>query len=183
TGGGTGGPRFAGAARHWDRVRSCSRRSRWSWSAAPRPTRVPRARPREQGWRQRRMGPGVARSTRACGSARARGWRGLRPSILAAAQLDQLHLVPVRILDERGRPSAMLQRTGLARHLGALGAQSLDRLVDAVDAQRHVAVGSAEIVCVGVPVVGELEDRLLILRTISDERQRESARRVVLLPE
>ena len=85
---------------------------------------------------------------------------GVSVSVLPAAELDQLHLVAVRVLDERDRRAAVLHGARLTRHLRALRAQSLDRLVNPLDAERDVAIRGAEIVRVRVPVVGELEDRL-----------------------
>src|SRR5262249_29292904 len=61
--------------------------------------------------------------------------------------------------------------------------QRLDLLVDAVDPECDVAEGGAELVGVGIPIVGELEHGLLVLRAIADERQGEAARGVVLLAE
>src|SRR5262249_19143077 len=46
-----------------------------------------------------------------------------------------------------------------------------------------VAIPGADVVALGVPVPGELEDRLLVLRAEPHEGEREAAARVVLAPQ
>src|SRR2546428_855443 len=103
-----------------------------------------------------------------------------RRSFAAPAELDQLDLVAVGILDEGDLGAAVLHRPGLAHDPGPLGAQLVAGAIDVLDAERDVPEAGAELVELRVPVVRELEDGVVALVAVADEGEREAAVRVVL---
>src|SRR5207237_4788618 len=109
--------------------------------------------------------------------------RARRSRACPSRALDELDLVAVRILDERDHAAAELHRAGLARDLAALRLHGLARLVDIGHAERDVAEAVAEIVGLRVPVVGELDHRLLALVAVAHEGERELAVGIVLAPQ
>src|SRR5215510_13626449 len=106
------------------------------------------------------------------------------PTTSAGPRLDQLDPVAVRVLDEGDLGRAVLHGSGLAHDAGALLAELLAAAVDVVDAEGDVPEARADLVAVGVPVVGQLEDRRrLLLAAVPDEREREPAARIVVAAE
>src|SRR2546429_41564 len=81
----------------------------------------------------------------------------------SAGLLDELDLVAVRILDEGDDAAAELHRAGLARDLAAARLYHLARLVRVGHRDRDVPEAVAEVVGLGVPVVRELDHRVLAL--------------------
>src|SRR5207245_2620624 len=98
--------------------------------------------------------------------------------VAAPAELDQLDLVAVRVLDERDLGAPMLHRPGLAHDPGPLGPQLVARAVDVLDADRDVPEAGTDLVALRVPVVRELEDGVVALVAVADEGEREAAVRV-----
>src|SRR5437763_5419093 len=91
---------------------------------------------------------------------RARAPARARP-VSAAAALDQLDPVAVRVLDEAEPRAALADAVGLALGLDALVGQARQRAVEVVDADRDVAVAGAEVIRTPVVVVGQLQDRVV----------------------
>src|SRR6059058_5496386 len=91
---------------------------------------------------------------------RARAPARARP-VSAAAALDQLDPVAVRVLDEAEPRAALADAVGLALGLDALLGQAPQRAVEVVDADRDVAVAGAEVIRTAVVVVGQLQDRVV----------------------
>ncbi|MNJ72953.1 hypothetical protein D3C77_696750 [compost metagenome] len=74
----------------------------------------------------------------------------------------------------------MLHRTGFAGDLAAAFLDLVTGFIGVVDFQRDVAVAVAQVVLVGVPVVGQFNDRAFGLVLIAHEGQRELAVRVII---
>ena len=77
----------------------------------------------------------------------------------------------------------MFHRSGLTHHPTALAADGGTGAADVLNPEGDVTVGITELVGVGVPVVGELQHRLLRLRPVTEEGQGETTRGVVLAPQ
>src|SRR6267142_4725313 len=106
-------------------------------------------------------------SIRSCGRRTSR-----RRTTRASARLDELDLVAVGIFDEGDDRGAALHRTRLARHLAAVGAHLVARLLHVRHTDRHMAEGGAELVALDAVVVGELEDCGALLVVVADEGER-----------
>src|SRR5579862_2555653 len=104
-----------------------------------------------------------------------------RLASVARLLLDQLDLVSVGILDERDDRRAMRHRAGLAHHVDAFGLQIRARLVRVRHADRQMTEAGAHVVALGIPVVGEFDDGVVVLITITDEGEGELAAWKVLL--
>jgi hypothetical protein len=70
----------------------------------------------------------------------------------------------------------MFHRARLAHDLDSFGAQLVASFVDVRHAEGDMAKAVADIVGVGVPVIGELDDRVGLLRTVADEGVGKTAR-------
>jgi hypothetical protein len=88
--------------------------------------------------------------------------------------LDELNLVAIRIDDECNHRRAVLHRPGFATDEASLGFDLGAGGVGVVDFYRDVAKALAELVAVGIPVVGQLDCRSLGLRAEPDEGQGEA---------
>lgn len=85
------------------------------------------------------------------------------------AELNELDLVTIGVLDEGDDRAAVLHRPGLARHLAAALLDVLTGLVGVVHFKRDVAEGVAEFVFADTPVVGQLDHGVFGFRTVTDE--------------
>lgn len=86
----------------------------------------------------------------------------------------------VRVFDEGQDAGAMLHRTRLAGDLAAARADILAGLVDISHFQGDVAIAGAQLILVHAPVIGQLDDAVVVLVTVADEGQGELAVRVIL---
>ena len=94
--------------------------------------------------------------------------------------LDELDLVAVGVFDEGDDRRAVLHRAGFASDLAAAFLDLVTGFVGIVDFQGDVAVAAAQVVLVGVPVVGQLDDGAFGLVLVADKGQRELAVRIVV---
>ena len=74
----------------------------------------------------------------------------------------------------------MFHRSGLTDYPTALAADGGTGAADVLNPEGDVTVGISELVGVGVPVVGELQHRLLRLRPVTQEGQGEASTGVLL---
>src|SRR5580658_6069342 len=95
--------------------------------------------------------------------------------ILMALLLDQLDFVTVGILDERDHRAAMLHRARVAHHPHALRLQIRARLVCVGHADREMPERIALVVALGAPVMGQLDDGVILLVAVADEGEGELA--------
>src|SRR2546421_926189 len=86
---------------------------------------------------------------------------------LLAASVDELDPVTVRIADEADQRAALADAVRLALSLDSLRLQLRKRPFEVVDADRDVAVPSAELVCASIVVERQLE--LLVLAGKAEE--------------
>ncbi len=77
----------------------------------------------------------------------------------------------------------MLHRARLTHHPAALAADGGTGAANVFHPEGDVAVGIPQLVGAGVPVVGELQHRLLRLRPVTQEGQGEAATGVLLAPQ
>src|SRR5690606_29287221 len=76
----------------------------------------------------------------------------------AARALDEFDLVAVGVFHKRNDRGAVLHGAGFAHHLATFLANAVTGGVGVVHFQGNVAVAVAQIVAVGVPVVGQFND-------------------------
>src|SRR6266487_2275332 len=96
-------------------------------------------------------------------------------SPLAAAAVDQLDAVTVRIFDEANQRAALPDAVRLAFRLDPLALQLLQARREVVDPDRDVPVARAELVRAAVVVEGQLEHRLLVADAVEVVRRLELA--------
>ena len=97
--------------------------------------------------------------------------------------LDELYLVAVRIFHERDHCGSMLHRPGRARNPAATLFDFVTGFVGVIDFQRYMSVAGAKIILGRVPVVSQLEHRLLVFGAISNECERKTAVGIIVLPQ
>ena len=98
--------------------------------------------------------------------------------------MDQFNLVAVRILKEgQHRGPSGLHRTGLPNHLAPLGLDRRTGGVHILDTKGDVAVGITEVIGVGIPVVGQLQNGVVALGAEPDKSQGETTVGVVPAPQ
>src|SRR5262249_6380108 len=99
---------------------------------------------------------------------------------LESADFDEFDLVSIGILDEGDDGLPVLHRPGLAYDADTLVAERFAGLVDIPDSEGEMAEPGAELVGRRlVPIVGELDHGVGVLRAIADEGVRELAFRIV----
>jgi hypothetical protein len=96
-------------------------------------------------------------------------------------ELNQFDFVAVGVFDEGDDACTMFHRAGFAGDFAALGMDEGTGFVDVFDADRDVAIGGAEVVVVGAPVVGEFEDGGVGLFAVANEGQGEFPSGIVFL--
>ena len=75
----------------------------------------------------------------------------------------------------------MFHRTWFAHDLDAFGAQLVASLVNVRQTERNITKAVADIVGVGVPIKGELDDCVGLLRSVADKGVGKTARLVILI--
>src|SRR6516164_9279127 len=83
--------------------------------------------------------------------------------------LDQLDLVPVRVLYERDYGRAAFHRTGLPRHIAAFCTHRVAGFGRVGHGDRDVPEGRPHVVTIDAVVVSELDHCVLALVAVSDE--------------
>src|SRR5690606_20597037 len=78
-------------------------------------------------------------------------------SVVATLFLDEFDLVAVRILDEGDDRGAVLHGAGFAGDLAAFCLDPVTGFVGIVDFDGDMAVAGAQVVFLGVPVVGQFD--------------------------
>src|SRR5436190_5517644 len=88
--------------------------------------------------------------------------------------LDQFDAVAVGVLDKGNHRAAMRHRACRARDLDPCGGKLLAGLVDVRHANREMAEAAAERIGLGLlPIVGQLDDRAVVLVAIADKGEGE----------
>src|SRR5690606_14892989 len=100
-------------------------------------------------------------------------------SVVAPFALDELDFVAVGVFYKGDHGGAVLHGAGFARHLAAFLLDLFTGFVGVFDFERDVAIAVAEVVGIGVPVVGELDDGAFAFVLVAHEGQRELAFGVV----
>src|SRR3546814_8388581 len=96
-------------------------------------------------------------------------------SVVAVFALDEFNLVAVGVFHEGDDCRAVLHGAGFARDLAAFLLDLFTGVVGVVDFQGDVAVAVAQVVVVGVPVVGKFDDGAFAFVLVAHEGQREFA--------
>jgi hypothetical protein len=89
-------------------------------------------------------------------------------------EVDQFDAVAVGVFDEGDMRRPMLHGAGPARNLCALGFEGLAHFIDVAHAKREMTKAGPDFVAVGlVSIEGQLDNRVVRLRPVADEGQRE----------
>ena len=97
----------------------------------------------------------------------------------AGGELDQLQLVAIGILHEGDHRAPLAHRPRFAHHLAPLAADRLAGADDVVNPNGDMAVGRAQLVAAGIPVVGEFNHGRVGLLAIAHKGQGETAAGVI----
>ena len=93
--------------------------------------------------------------------------------------MDEFDFVAVRVFHEGDNGTAVFHRAGFAHHFAAFGAHGIAGCVGVFHFDGDVAVGVAEVVAGGIPVVGEFEHGGFVFAAVADEGEGEAAVGVV----
>ena len=97
----------------------------------------------------------------------------------AGSELNQLQLVAIGILHEGDHRAPLTHGPRFTHHLAPLAADRFAGAHDVVDTDGDVAVGRAQVIAAGVPVVGELNHSRVGFLAVAQKGQGETAAGVI----
>src|SRR5665647_1211239 len=89
-----------------------------------------------------------------------------------ATFLDELYFVAIRIFDKRDDDSTVFHRASLAHHFSAGLFNKFTGLVGIIHFKRNMAVGIADVITCGIPVVRQLNGAMLVFTAVANKSQR-----------
>src|SRR5690606_31219781 len=90
-------------------------------------------------------------------------------SAISAFSLNQFDLITVRIFDEGDDRRTMLHGSGFPHNVAAAGFDACTGVVCVFDFQGDMAIGRADLVRLGVPIMRQLDDGALAFFLITDK--------------